>query len=320
MIITGAPFYYNFSNLAASSYSPSTVHVKNTDLSRYFKRYLLQKAISRYEFDCPEEWAKDYYIYTIFCRGYSAILNTDKFGIINQECSLYGYDVYYRPTHAIISNPLLRGIVKPRIGVQTEIIRLQPDYGSIMDLVNYYADMLALCAEGVGMNLVNSKLAYVFAAANKTAAESFKKLFDQIASGEVSAVIDKSLYQSNGEPNWQTFTQNLQQNFIAPEQLKAMRQIEMMFDADIGIPNSNIFKGSQMSVDEVNANDASTYSRASLWLETLQESMDKANKMFDLNLSVKWREVPDIDNVGETQEPGEPEEPGASGEPSGGRR
>lgn len=40
------PYDYEFINKYNAAVSPSTVHVKNTGLARFFKRYLLQEAMS----------------------------------------------------------------------------------------------------------------------------------------------------------------------------------------------------------------------------------------------------------------------------------
>ena len=139
----GIPANYNYVNMATAAVSPSTVH-GDSGLTAFFVRYLLQKAMSVFRYTLPENWDKTYFLYTLYSIGYIAVVNTDKFGTICQSCGLTGYDVYYRPTHAVIANPLLTGILQPRIGAQCELIKLTPDYGGIMDLVYYYADMMAV--------------------------------------------------------------------------------------------------------------------------------------------------------------------------------
>ena len=42
----GVPYLYDYINRANSLVSPSTVHVENASLNRYFEKYLMQKAIS----------------------------------------------------------------------------------------------------------------------------------------------------------------------------------------------------------------------------------------------------------------------------------
>lgn len=288
--LNGLPASYDYINFYNASMDPSTVHVKNTGLSNFFSRYLIQKAISAFEWQgIPEHWHMNYFLYVLFVFGYISVIETDKYGIIPQHCGLYGYDVMYQPTHATIANPLLQGIRNPRIGKECEIIKLTPDYGGIWDLVSFYADMLALSAETAGVNLVNSKLSFIFFAKNKAAAESFKKLYDQVASGQPAAVIDKDLLDENGNLSWQLFNQNLQQNYIAGQILQDMEQWDCRFNTEIGIPNTNIAKLSGVSDREVEANSINTEAKALLWEDTLRKGVEAVNSMFGTNMSVRYK-------------------------------
>lgn len=285
----GAPFFYDHINAATAAEHPSIFRVHDNATAAFFKRYLLQKAISVFEWQLPKTWSKDYFLYTLYSAGYIAIVNTDKFGVIPQGCGLRGYDVFYRPTHAIITNPLLSGIVQPRIGSECVLIKLQPDYHGVLDLVNHYGDLMALATESIGMNLENSHLAYVFTASNKAGAESFKKLYDKIAAGDPAVVYDKTLLNDDGTPAWQTFTQNLRQNYIVSDLLSDLRKIESEYDTHIGIPNANTDKRERLITDEVNANNTETASKVALWLEQCHAGCDEAKRMFGIDLSVKKR-------------------------------
>ena len=108
----GIPFSADYINAANSVVSPSTVHCRNTTLSLYFQRYLLQKAMSVFKWEMPVDWSKNYTLYTLYCWGFFAVVNTDRYGVIPQACGLRGYDVFYQPTHAIITNPLLSGTLE----------------------------------------------------------------------------------------------------------------------------------------------------------------------------------------------------------------
>ena len=289
----GIPAMYEHINLYNAHLSPSTVHVKNTALANYFRRYLLEKALSVFKWNIPEQWSRDYFLYVLYCYGYIGIINTDRFGVIPQEGVLSGYDVFYRPTTITITNPLLPNILNKRIGINCALIKLQPDYGGIMDIIGYYADMLALCSESAGVNLVNSKLSFVFPAKDKPQAESYKKMFDKVASGEPGVFVDKSMFDpTTNKAPWQPFTQHVEQNYITDKILSDMRKIEAMFDTDIGIPSANTDKRERLITDEVNANNVETASKCSLWLDTIRAGMKEANDMFGLNLSVEWRVKP----------------------------
>lgn len=294
-MINGAPYYYNYINAETSLVTPSTVHVKDSGLCRYFTKYLLQKAMSVFEWDLPETWNKDYFLYVLYCWGYVAVVNTDKFGVIPQGCGLKGYDVFYAPTHAVIANPLLSGILEPRIGTQCELLKLQPDFSGILDLVGHYAEQMALASQSVSVNLLNSKLSYVFTAKTKALAESLKKMYDQIASGEPAVVIDSRLKNAaDGEETWKAFEQNVGGNYIVTNLLADLRKIEAMFDTEIGIPNANTDKRERLIQDEVNANNIETYSKCAMWLENLQDACKRVNDMFGLSIAVRWRVIPEM--------------------------
>lgn len=290
-----APYMYDYINAEVSQHSPSTVHTKNTELQRFFARYLLQKAMSVFKWDLPETWDRDYFLYVLYGIGYIAVLNTDKYGVIPQQCGLEGYNIFYQPKRALVTNPLLRGLRRLEIGTQCTLIKLQPDYGSVMDLVGFYADMMALTAETAGVNLVNSRLSYVFFGKNKNTAESQKKLFDRVASGEPATFVDTALYDvQSGNPSWFPFQQNVGQNYIAGDALADLRKWEMMFDTDVGIPNANTDKKERLISDEVNANNVEVTSKADLWLDQLQKSFAQTSKMFGIKLGVEWRNKPQV--------------------------
>lgn len=284
------PASYDYINAYNHQYAPSTIHVKETGLSWYFKRYLIQKIISVFKFEgIPETWAKDYFLYTLFVFGYCAVINTNKYGVIPQHCTLSGYNIFYRPNRAIIANPLFSKTIEAQIGKDCELIRMAPDWCGVWDIVEYYADLMALTSETVAVNLINSKFSYVFAAEDKASAESLKKLYDQIASGEPAAFADKKLFTDDGDPSWYLFVQNLKQNYIAGDLLEDLAKIDSRFNTEIGIPNVNIAKASGVGEAEVMANNIDTHSKAALWLETIKDSLEKVNDMFGLNITVSMR-------------------------------
>lgn len=256
-------------------------------------RYLLQKAISVFEWELPATWNKDYFLYVLYCFGHLAIVNTNRYGPIPQACGLMGYNVFYQPTTAIITNPLLQGTLQPRIGKDCVLIKLQPDYGGILDLVFLYANLMAQAVTAAGVNLANSKVAMAFFTDKKSLADTYKKSYDAVANGQPMVVVGKDMLKDDGSPAWDTFTRDVKASYIVSDLLSDLRKIEAMFDTDIGIPNANTDKRERLITDEVNANNVETYSKCALWLEQLRASCEQAREMFMLErLSVKWREIP----------------------------
>ena len=269
----------------------------DSNLAWMFTRYLMEKAISVFEWKMPRTWAKNYFTYVLYCFGHLAIVNTDKFGVIPQACGLMGYNVFYQPTRAIIGNALLTGILQPVIDRECVLLKMQPDYGGILDLVRYYANMMAQAATAVAVNLNNSKAAMLFFAKNKAAAAAYKKAFDAISNGQPAVVLDKGLLTDDGRPAYEIIQRNVKENYITDDLLSDLRKIEAMFDTDIGIPNANTDKRERLITDEVNANNAETFSKCALWLEELQDGCARARDMFGIELSVDWRKLDPAETV-----------------------
>lgn len=294
MVENGAPYMYDYRNAVISNVEPSTVHARDTVIVWYWRRWLLQKAMSLFAWKLPENWDKDYFLYTLYCWGYVAIVKTDKYGVIPQGCTLGGLNVFYRPTWALISNPLLKGVLRPVIDEQCTLFKLRPDYAGIMDVTNHYAQLLAMTTETVATNLYNSQLSYVFTATGKAAAESFKKLYDKIHSGDPAAVIDRALLDKDGKPAWSAFEQNLRNVFICPELQSFKKDLLDEYLTLIGIPTANTEKKERLIVDEVNSNNVETSIDWDRCLEGLQKTCEKTRRMFDIpeeELSVTWRDI-----------------------------
>lgn len=289
--ITNAPIYYDIRNLYNSSFNPSTIHTKNTGLFMYYADYLFKKILSVFKFNgLPDTWAENYFKYILFGYGYLTVFKHDQFGVIPQNCSLSDtYSIFYQPKKVLVANPVLQRSIEMEVGKDCELIKVQPDYRSVLDIVSFYADMLAVSAEAMGMNLLNSKVSYVFMAENKAQAETFKKAYDKLSSGEPFVVIDKSLMGGDGTVRWQMFEQHVGQNYIVDRVLNDMKTIEDQFNTKIGIPNANTQKRERLISSEVESNDIDTTALVNLWLDTMRKDIEIVNSKYDLNISVNYR-------------------------------
>lgn len=285
----GIPVDYTYINAVNGQKNPSTIHTQNIALTKFFERYLIDDFLGQWEVKLPETWAYNYTMYTLVYFGFLAVINTDKFGVIPQHCNLYGFDVMYQPTTAQIINPLIPNAIDARIHRDTELIKLFPDFGGIYDLIQFYAEKMALLSEGIDVNIINSKLSYIIGVDNKSSAETFKKTIDKVTSGEACVVTGKELFSEDGTPMWTTFAQNLSQNYIASQQIEDLKKLKLMFDTDIGIPNANTEKKERLTDDEVNSNNIETQTKIELIANSLKESAERVNKMFGTNISFKLK-------------------------------
>lgn len=295
------PYGYQYMNYVLSRVNPSAIHTKDTALFGYYVRYLFEKVLSVYKFTgLPNEWAENYFKYVLFGYGYIAIFDSDRFGIIPQECALSdNHTIFYQPRYAIITNPVFSDSKMLEIGNECEIIKLQPDYGSVMDIVSTYADLLAVALETANINLMNSKASFIFMASSKAQAETFKKLYDELAGGKPFSIIDKNMFNEDGSKTWDYFVQNVGQNYITDRILNDMKSIEDQFNTKIGIPNANTQKRERLITSEVLANDIDTKALVNVWLETMRSDIVKVNEKYSLNINVEYRYDNEYDQEGE---------------------
>lgn len=290
-------FGYKFSNLENSSFFPSTIHA-DSQLTAYNYRYLLQRAISVFDWTIPESVERNYFLYCLYSVGYGFVFKTKTFGTIFNHGGLSGYDIYYQPRIAVVANPLLTEEYgedatkygRMIIGEDCTVLRLTPDYLGILDICRYYAELLGVASSSLVTNLYNTKFAYIFGAENKNTAESFKKMYDKIASGEPAIFADKKLFDENGNLKVSVFNSVVKNVYIGDQLLEDIRAIINDFDSCIGIPNANLNKKERMITDEATANNFETKSLCYLWLDTLKKDIKKSNEMFpDFKFDVKFR-------------------------------
>lgn len=291
-----APYMYDKVNLAESCFVPGALHTVDNATFRFYYRYLFQKVISQFKWELPEEWDLDYFLGVLYSSGYISVLDTPEFGVIPQYSTLSGYTLYYKPRKILVSNPLFPKTYERTVDEDCVVIHLMSDYKGVVDLVTLYAAKLATLACDVDINAINSRLAYVFAASNSAAAESFKKMFDKISSGDPAAFVDKELFNSDGEREFEAFANNLRNNYLVTAHLDDMRTLENEFCTIIGIPTANTEKRARLNKDEVHANDTETAVLGEKWLESIRTGCDKVKAMFGVEINVDWRFNPNDGN------------------------
>lgn len=283
-----APYYYNYMNAVESAAQPANMHILATETGKFYQRYLLKKALSVFKWTLPEWWDENYFLYVLYCFGFVGIFDTERFGVIPNQCGLKGLNVFYRPTSIIIANPLLTEKEK-RIDADCVVMQLQPDYMGILDLCAHYAEKMSLASSAISQNLWSTKIATVFFAENDAQQLSIKKAFDKMSAGEPMVVVHKNLRDENGNMAYEVFNRDVKQSYVIDDLLTDLRKIEAEFDTRIGVPNANTDKRERLITDEVNANNVETHILADMWMDSIQSAIKKVRDMFGLEIKCEWR-------------------------------
>ena len=252
----------------------------------YYRAKLFRLLIQRFQFDnMPETWEYDYFLTHLFLDGSICVTDTSA-GILPLKCGLTGIGIFEQPTEVIIANPVL-GNFRRIIGEDCEIIKLQYDYRGVSPILDRYSALLAMCDSSVAVNLMNTKVTWVFGATSKTQAETFKAIYDDITLGKPATFTSND---NIGNLKENMFVMPAKQNFIADDVQLLKRKILNEFLTDIGINNTNLDKRERLTDDEVNANNDEVLANISHWYDNISDGIQRVNKRYNLSLSVKIRE------------------------------
>ena len=305
------PMNYNTINVYSGLHNPSQVKSINNRSFSFWERSLFQRACSVLDFELPEEWdgsTRDFFYYCLFKFGYVAVFKREDLGIVFQPCTLKGQDFYYQPTNALINNPIYEADLK--IGEECAIIKLTPDFMGIWDIINYYAEKLSHLDNAINMSLINSKLAHIIGARNKTGGEALKKILDKVNKGEPSVIYDMKLLNDptdKAEP-FQYLDLKVKDSYITTDLLKDFQTILNNFDAEIGIPTIPYEKKERFVKSEAESRIIDSMSRSIVWYDTLSTSLVEVNRMFGTNISVELRYYDEATLDGNEEEVNEDEQ------------
>lgn len=295
------PIFYDHVNVHNCISEPSEIHAYNTGLGRFFRKYLMERAMSVYDIELPKGFNQYYFKWVLFSLGTIGIFEHPKYGVMAQWGTFKGYDIYYYPKRMIFTNPAFEKEEERTIGKDCVLLNLKGDFTGVYDIVSFYADQLAVLYESFGINAIQAKLTNIFGTDDKKTAEELKKTTDLVMSGKPAVFTTSKLFNEDGSLNCTQF--NTESSYIGNELLSSIVEILHNFDAEIGIPTANTKKKERLISDEVNSQKYEAMSRSEMWLEDLQKDVKKANEMFGINIKINFR-YNVFDELAQTNEKG----------------
>lgn len=301
-----APYFWDEINLHDGCYVPSELHPKESEMFCYFQRALFQRLSSVIKLGVPKEWEggrKEFLYWCLTRQGFVYAGKSKVYGKIFSVCTLYGHDFFYQPTDVLLNNPYnMDPELKQQIKLDENgtLIKWTPDFMGTWDIVNLYAEKLALLMPVEDISIRNNAMSWVYLASTPQAAASFKKAMDEIYSGKPGVVVDKKLLLNDVDHNQDPFQfldrKNIAQSYILDKLLTDFNTILSQFDAEIGIPTmANQSKKERMVVSEAESRMTDARARSEIWLECLKSSIEHLNEVVgeDFGLTAELRYKPE---------------------------
>ena len=275
---------------------PTSVHGLPTVRTEYYRSQLERIAMGLIEVEYNEDvytWDKDYIKEGILLKGKICFTEAGEFGLLPLKCGVSGYNVFSRPTTAIIANPVV-GSFERTIGEDCEIVYLQSKshsrFKTIEPILNVYSQKLANCDAAIDIGVFNSRTTYIFQAPNKNVADSFKAMFDEIGEGKPAVFVDEQLgsLKLNGDDS--NFYQiKAKENYVVDLTQNEKHEIMNEYLTAVGINNANMNKREREVVDEVNSNNISIRANVKVWKENVDRCVKRVNKKYpDAHLKITF--------------------------------
>lgn len=308
------PLFYDNINLINGTYQPSPVKNRNNLAFDYWVRTLFHRAQSSLIFDLPDIWQGelvDFWYYVLFKYGYVSIQDLtkfakaggDKIGMCFNAVGLTGYNFYYQPTTAILSNPALTDSIEMKINEDCVLVKLNPDYFGCWDVLEYYAEKLSNLDNAINMSIINNKFAFVLGGKTKAAVQTLKKVMDKINAGEPTVFLDYRILddQKTKETPFQFLQRdNLKNSYLTSDQLMDLHTILSDFDAEVGIPTVPYQKKERETEYESKSKYADGMSRALTWKRCIDASLKRVKQIYpdlDIKFRLRWEGgVSDVNN------------------------
>lgn len=299
------PLGYQELNNMRGHQVPSNNICYDSEVYFYFWRSLYQRLCSRFKWTVPDHWDKEIFEYTLYSLGFVGLFDTNKYartpnqkyGIIPAPATVSGIGVQMQPTKIKTANPHFFMPASELIYEGAGLIRITADYKGILDIVDFYAERLAVLWTTIDQSVINARFAYIIGANSAAAAATIKAIFDARNSGKPLMVYDKDKLKKktaadsktspleNQEP-FDFLDLKVGQNYITDKLLRDYRTIMNAYDTEVGIPNNPTEKAERMVTNEVESNSAETVARFEYFMDNLKRS---------LNMSYKWK--PELKSV-----------------------
>ena len=303
------PLNYDKLNLLAGTYTPPAVKNIDNDAYKYWERSFFQRALSVIRIDnMPENWhgdVKDFLFWCLFRYGHVAMFNNATYGKSFQPCGLNGFDFYYQPTEAIITNPKLKVTLK--IHRDCEILKVCPDYQGIWDIISRYSRRMALIDPALDLAFINAKYNTIMGASTKAGVKFLEKMIDLVNEGKPGIVVDTSILLPNDpvtkEDTIKDYSRkDIKTTYLGTDLLKDYVTVLNQFDSEIGIPTLPYEKKERMVTNEADSKTEDATSRSHVWVNTMNDCFKLINPLLDTNMKAVHNYDDDTEETKETEE------------------
>lgn len=260
----------------------------------YWFNKLLLYCLGMFEYEgLPESLPKRQIEINLMLTGHCVIFR-NRGEIVTCGTTLYDYDKYYDPTRAVFAQPKLfskplylngemqNASVIYNNDLQNNVLYFPTDSG-LLTFISRYARRLADIESTENIYAVNMRLTAFPVGGDDSIIASIKKFFANLTIGKREIIADNAIIQQFRTVDVAKSAVGDKLNDIIQARDKVLEQ----FFRDIGVKFFADNKRAQMTDDEIESNDQMLLISPDEMLRARREGLERVNKFFGLNISVK---------------------------------
>lgn len=200
-------------------------------------------------------------------------------------------DEYYRPTIYTVSNPALKMSENYRINENCVLILNDAMMFGMLPMFEKYAFLMAENTLSIRVADVNSRIISLITAGNDRAKEAAEAYLKKVEAGELAAVGSDDFLKSIETLPYATAAQS----GTITDLIELQQYLKASWYNDLGLNANYNMKRESINSEEAQLNDDALLPLVDNMLSCRREGIEKVNKMFDLNISVRlsssWEDV-----------------------------
>lgn len=198
------------------------------------------------------------------------------------------YNEYYHPTISIVTNPYLNLSKEYVIDKDCVVIKNDLFYNGLSVLNRKYAELLTECDITIRKCLLNVRVDNVVTSQDDSNDESINQFFDAVEKGDFAYISTKK-FMDDVLLQIHEIGKNSSNPF--KDLIEVRNYIDSCWWIDMGLNANANMKREAINESEINADDKTMIPLINQMLKEATEGVNRVNKMFNTNISVKLSSV-----------------------------
>lgn len=260
-------------------------------LLKSYIRYYLSRLESMFEYEgLPETVPAKWLERLLMITGSCAWVKTEEDGLfVNRAAPGANLDIYYIPQDILIVNPYAKGLKNsPYKRDEDCILMLNDTYAQgLMPLIMKYSSMLVENDISLNIASIMSRATMILSAADDKTRASAELFIKHLFEGKLDIIGETPFLIANQDKSL-SVNQLTKANDTLTELIEYHQYIKASFYNELGLQSNYNMKRESINSNESQLNEDMLHPLIDNMLKERQEGIDRVNKMFGTNISVKF--------------------------------